>query len=79
MKLLSPFSVGLLILFTIVLVIGVVNTIRVGQSQGQNRKSEFDSDLNDVVEAHPYTRNPIFWVYIFGLGLAFLYIFYNMI
>lgn len=75
----SQFSISMLTLFTIIMVIGLIYTIRIGQTQGQNNRSEFDSDINDVVEAQPYTRNPVFWAYIIGLGAAFLYILYRMV
>lgn len=73
----SQLTIGLLILFTIVLIIGFVQTIRVGQGQVQ-RQSNFDSDIGGTVKAHPYTRNPVFWVYIVGLGIVFAYILYQM-
>lgn len=72
----SPLTIGLLIIITIVLIIGFIQTIRVGQAQGQNQQSEFDSEISDVVKAHPYTRNPVFWAYIIGFGLVFAYIIY---
>ncbi|WP_102347108.1 hypothetical protein [Bacillus sp. Marseille-P3661] len=78
-KNLSQYSIVFLILFTIVMAIGLVYTIRLGQTQGQKQRSDYDSDINDVVEAHPYTRNPVFWVYIGGFGLILLYIVYYML
>jgi len=68
----------LVIIFTIILIIGFVQTIRVGQAQVQNRQSSLDSSIGAVVKEHPYTKNPIFWLYIVGLGLAFAYIAYYM-
>lgn len=74
----SQLSLGLIILFTIILIIGFVQTIRLGQTQGQGQESTIDSDISDVVKAHPYTRNPVFWAYIVGLALAFAYLIYQM-
>ncbi len=61
------------------MVIGLIYTIKIGQTQGQNHRSNNDSAVDDVVQAHPYTRNPIFWTYLIGLGIAFVYILYRMI
>lgn len=74
----SQLSLGLIILFTIILIIGFVQTIRLGQTQGQGQERTLDSDISEVVKAHPYTRNPVFWVYIVGIALAFAYLIYQM-
>ncbi len=76
---LSPLSLGLVILFTIVLIIGFIQTIRVGQTQNGQNGSEIDSEISGVVKAHPYARNPVFWAYIIGLGIVFAYMFYHFL
>ncbi|WP_153126244.1 hypothetical protein [Peribacillus tepidiphilus] len=42
----------------------------------KNIKGEFDSQISEKVQEHPYIRNPIFIAYLVFAGLLLLYIFY---
>jgi hypothetical protein len=42
----------------------------------KNIKGEFDSQISEKVQEHPYIRNPIFIAYLVFGGLLLLYIFY---
>ncbi|WP_458414061.1 hypothetical protein ACNQFZ_03985 [Schinkia sp. CFF1] len=75
----SQLSITLLILFTIILIIGFVQTIRLGQAQADNRQNGLDSSISAVVKESPYARNPVFWAYIVGLALILAYIVYHIV
>ncbi|WP_374720977.1 hypothetical protein [Peribacillus tepidiphilus] len=42
----------------------------------KNIKGEFDSQISEKVQEHPYIRNPVFIAYLVFGGLLLLYIFY---
>lgn len=58
----------------IVLLGGLLYTVRVAKRQ--RYQGEYDAEISDKIQAHPVTRNPVFFAYIIGIGLALAYMVY---
>lgn len=71
----SNLTMGLGVLAVLILITSLFYTIRVGKVVS-DRKSKMDSQLSEKVQAHPYTRNPVFLAYLIAGLAALAYIFY---
>ncbi|MHC0035610.1 hypothetical protein [Pseudoneobacillus sp. C159] len=58
----------------VVILVGLIYTLQLARRQ--RYQSEYDAEISEKVQAHPYTRNPVFLAYIIGLGLALCWIIY---
>jgi hypothetical protein len=58
----------------LVLTGGLIYTYKIGSRQKLQR--EYDTEINEKVEEHPYIRNPVFLAYIIGIGLVIAYMIY---
>lgn len=63
------------VIFFLILVVGFFYTMQVGKRM-EKENSQYDEEVSEKVERHPYVRNPVFIVYIVALSLVLLYIFY---
>lgn len=63
------------ILALIVLAASLIYTYRVGKLANENG-AKFDSQLNEKIQDHPYSLNPIFWILIIAAILSVAYIIY---
>ncbi|TXC92190.1 hypothetical protein FS935_07355 [Metabacillus litoralis] len=59
----------------LILGVSLIYTFKVGKLVSE-RKSTYDTQINEKVQEHPYMRNPIFLAYIIAGILALAYIFY---
>lgn len=66
-------NIVLSVIAFLILGIGVLYTYRIGQNQKYSKK-QYDTQINEKVQAHAYIRNPVFLTYIimFVLTLAFI-------
>jgi hypothetical protein len=69
-----PFILSGLVL--LVLLSGLFYTFKVG-SLVSVRQSEYDTEINEKTQRHPYLLNPVFLAYIIGIGLVIVYIIYH--
>lgn len=67
----SQFTIYVIII-TAVSLFGLFYTYRLAQ----NQKSKYDTKVNEHVEAHPYTLNPVFITYIVAIVLSLGYLLY---
>lgn len=58
----------------VVLTAGLLYTVRVAKRQ--RYQGEYDADISEKIHDHPYTRNPVFFAYIIGIGIALAYMVY---
>jgi hypothetical protein len=58
----------------LVLTGGLIYTYKIGRRQKLQR--EYDTEISEKVEEHPYIRNPVFLAYIIGIGLVIAYMIY---
>ncbi|MBM7647301.1 hypothetical protein JOC78_000222 [Bacillus ectoiniformans] len=70
----SDYMVILIVAVTITFVFSLIYTMKVLKSQGAVK--EMDQPIPETVQHHPYTKNPIFWAYVIGIGLALAFIIY---
>jgi uncharacterized membrane protein YidH (DUF202 family) len=62
------------IIAMIILLGGLLYTMRVARRQ--RNQGEYDVEINQKVQAHPYTKNPVMLAYVIGLGLVLAYMVY---
>jgi hypothetical protein len=67
------FQWGFLISLVIIVILsgGLLYTLRVAKRQ--RFQGEYDTEISGKIEEHPITRNPVFLVYIVGIGIALAY------
>ncbi|PMC35194.1 hypothetical protein CJ195_20180 [Bacillus sp. UMB0899] len=59
----------------LVLITSLLYTFKVGKLVSE-RKAKYDTQLNEKVQDHPYTRNPVFLAYLIAAVISLAYIFY---
>ncbi|MDF2854975.1 MAG: hypothetical protein K0Q87_826 [Neobacillus sp.] len=69
-----PFILSGLVL--LILLGGLLYTLKVGRLVSV-RQSEYDTEINEKTQRHPYLLNPVFLAYIIGIGLVIVYIIYH--
>jgi hypothetical protein len=72
------FNFILTILSVLILAIGLFYTYQLGKRQ-HNMRQQFDTEINEKVQDHPYTRNPVFLTYVIAAALAIAFIIYMAI
>ncbi|MDF0725381.1 hypothetical protein PY093_01490 [Cytobacillus sp. S13-E01] len=60
----------------LILAIGLVYTYRLGTRQ-HNMRGEYDTEINEKVQDHPYIRNPVFLTYAVASALVIAFIIYT--
>jgi energy-converting hydrogenase Eha subunit F len=75
MRKMDQLNFTLSVIAFLILVVGFVYTIRVAKNQRYQR-GEYDTQINEKVQVHPYTRNPVFIAYLIFIGLVLAYIIY---
>jgi uncharacterized membrane protein SpoIIM required for sporulation len=68
-------DVILSILALLILVIGFFYTWNISKNT-KYQSNGYDTEINGKVQAHPYTRNPVFLTYIIGASLVIGFIVY---
>lgn len=63
------------ILALIVLAGSLIYTYKVGKLANENG-ARFDSQINEKIQDHPYSLNPVFWVCVIAGILSLAYILY---
>ncbi|WP_044893936.1 hypothetical protein [Bacillus alveayuensis] len=58
----------------LIAVVGLIYTYSLGRKQ--KLQGEYDTEINEKVQEHPYLRNPVFLTYIIAAGLAVISIIY---
>lgn len=71
----SSLTIILGVIALLTLAISLLYTFRVGKLVS-SRRSNYDSQINEKVQEHPYIRNPIFLAFIIAAILSLAYIFY---
>lgn len=69
------FTMVLGVVALLILVTSLIYTFKIGKLVSE-RKAKYDTQLNEKVQEHPYTRNPVFLAYMIAAVLALAYIFY---
>ena len=59
----------------LILVTSLIYTFKIGKLVS-GRKAKYDTQLNEKVQDHPYSRNPVFLAYMIAAVLSLAYIFY---
>ncbi|WP_253957734.1 hypothetical protein [Metabacillus halosaccharovorans] len=59
----------------LILVTSLIYTFKIGKLVSE-RKAKYDTQLNEKVQDHPYSRNPVFLAYMIAAVLSVAYIFY---
>jgi hypothetical protein len=59
----------------LILVVGFIYTYRIGKNQRYQR-GEYDTEINEKVQDHPYIRNPVFIAYFIFIALLLAYLIY---
>jgi len=59
----------------LILATSLIYTFKVGKLVSE-RKAKYDTQINERVQDHPYTRNPVFLTYLIAAVLSLAYIFY---
>ncbi|APH05482.1 hypothetical protein [Bacillus weihaiensis] len=59
----------------LILTASLIYTFKVGKLVSE-RKANYDTQINEKVQEHPYARNPIFLAYLIAGVLSLSYIFY---
>ncbi|WP_224752524.1 hypothetical protein [Metabacillus arenae] len=59
----NTFAMALAIVTLLILAGGLIFTLKMGKVVSA-RKSEYDTQLNEKIQEHPYLRNPIFIAYL---------------
>jgi hypothetical protein len=72
---LDKLGLVLSVLVLIILIYGLVYTVRIGLNQ-KKQKSEFDTEVDEKVQDHSIIRNPIFLTYLIAALLIGFYIIY---
>lgn len=70
----SQFTFVLLVLILITLIFGLLYTFKIGAEQ--KKGSEFDSQIRENVQEHPYSLNPVFISYFIAIFLLLAYLVY---
>lgn len=66
------------ILVILILAFGLIYTYRLGTKQ-HTMRSEYDTEINEKVQDHPYILNPVFLTYAIAAVLVIAYIIYNAV
>jgi len=69
------FTMVLGVVALLILATSLIYTFKIGKLVSE-RKAKYDTQLNEKVQEHPYTRNPVFLAYMIAAVLALAYIFY---
>ncbi|WP_235991705.1 hypothetical protein [Metabacillus schmidteae] len=69
------FTMVLGVIALLVLITSLLYTFKVGKLVSE-RKAKYDTQLNEKVQDHPYTRNPVFLAYLIAAVISLAYIFY---
>jgi hypothetical protein len=68
-------DVVLSVVALLILVIGLFYTLKISKNT-KYQSGGYDTEINEKVQAHPYTRNPVFLAYIIGALIFFLFLAY---
>jgi hypothetical protein len=59
----------------LILAVGLIYTLKIGKNT-KYQTDGYDPEISDKVQAHPYTRNPIFLAFIIFALLFFIFLAY---
>ncbi len=65
----------LTVLAVLIIAVGLIYTYQLGKKQHSMQK-QFDTEIHEKVQDHPYIRNPIFMTYAIASALVIAYIIY---
>jgi ABC-type Fe3+ transport system permease subunit len=68
-------DVVLSVVALLILIIGLWYTLNIAKNT-KNKTDGYDTEINENVQAHPYTRNPVFLAYIIGALVFFVFLAY---
>jgi hypothetical protein len=70
----AQFTLALSVIVLLIAVVGLIYTYSIGRRQ--KLQGEYDTEINEKIQEHPYIRNPVFLTYIVAVILAFIAIVY---
>jgi hypothetical protein len=71
----STFIWILMLIVIGIILVSLIYTLRTAKTQ-KVLKGEYDTQINENVEGHPYVRNPVFLAIVFFIIFTFGYILY---
>jgi hypothetical protein len=68
------FALVMSVVVFLIAAVGFIYTYSIGRNQ--KLQGEYDTEINEKVQEHPYLRNPIFLAWIIAAGVAIVSIIY---
>jgi hypothetical protein len=68
------FALVMSVVAFLIAAVGFIYTYSIGRNQ--KLQGEYDTEINEKVQEHPYLRNPVFLAYIIVGGVAIISIIY---
>nr|WP_111643543.1 hypothetical protein [Anoxybacillus vitaminiphilus] len=68
------FALVMSVVVFLIAAVGFIYTYSIGRNQ--KLQGEYDTEINEKVQEHPYLRNPVFLAYIIAGGAALVSIIY---
>jgi hypothetical protein len=68
------FALVMSVVVFLIAAVGFIYTYSIGRNQ--KLQGEYDTEINEKVQEHPYLRNPIFLAWIIAAGVAIASIIY---